>query len=91
MNKLLMLSILILAFERGVKVKSGVLMNFSSLIIIISSLVIVTEILIELSGSIKKEKLKLLFVTLELIVAACLLMYAVLSFIKITASMMVSG
>lgn len=87
MNKLLMLSILILAFERGIKVKSGFLMNFSSLIIIISSLVIVAEIIIEFDGSIKKEKLKFVFITLELIVAACLLTYAVLSFIKITASM----
>ncbi|MCH5149953.1 MAG: hypothetical protein J1G30_04725 [Spirochaetales bacterium] len=87
MNKLLMLSILILAFERGIKVKSGFLMNFSSFIIIISSLVIVIETVIELNGSIKREKVKLLFTTLELIVAACLLIYAVLSFMKITASM----
>lgn len=87
MNKLLMLSILVLAFERGFKVKSGFLMNFSSLIIIISSLVIVTEIIIELNGSIKGEKLKLIFTTLELIVAVSLLIYAVLSFGKIVYSM----
>lgn len=86
MNKLLMLSILVLAFERGIRVKSGFLMNFSSLIIIISSLIIVAEIIIEYYINIDKEKLKLTFTAMELIIAVCLLVYAFLSFLKIGAS-----
>ena len=79
MNKLLMLSILVLAFDRGIRVKSGFLMNFSSLII-------VAEIIIEYYVNIDKEKLKLTFTAMELIIAVCLLVYAFLSFLKIGAS-----